>query len=96
MKKIENGHAYFDGAPAVGGTLRPAIWACRQAGHQQPMAAALGTGTETTGGMAVHQQGSLASGSSWPQQNCAPQSVHWLMIVNELITVACISGQTIG
>ena len=90
-KETDSGRAYFAGVPSAGGSGRPAICACRQAGHQQPVAVALlpdsGTGKDTAGGRAVHQHGPLADGSSWPQLKEAPQSVQRLMDTDELTTV---------
>ena len=83
-KETASGRAYFAGVPPAGGSARPAICACRQAGHQQPTAL---PGTGTAGGKAVHQQGPLADGSSWPQLKGVPQSVQRLMDTNELTTV---------
>ena len=70
---------------AFRGGVRVAICACRQAGHQQPMARLSGTGT--AGGRAVHQHGPLACGSVWPHWKVAPQRVHTLMAVFELASV---------
>jgi hypothetical protein len=85
-KETDSGRAYFTGVPSAGGSGRPAICACRQAGHQQPVALP-GTGKGTAGGRDVHQHGPLADGSSWPQLKGAPQSVQRLMDTDELITV---------
>ncbi len=84
-KETDSGHAYFAGVPSAGGSGRPAICACRQAGHQQPVAMSPGNGT--AGGRAVHQHGSLDDGSAWPQLKGAPQSVQRLMNADELTTL---------
>lgn len=70
---------------AFAGSGSAAICACRQAGHQQPMALLPGTGM--AGGRVVHQHGPLAWGSVWPHWKVAPQRLHWLMAVFELASV---------
>lgn len=91
-KETDSGGAYFAAVPSAGGSGKPAICACRQAGHQQPVAVVAvlpdsGAGKGTAGARAAHQHGPLADGSSWPQLKGAPQSVQRLMDTNKLTTV---------
>jgi len=64
-EKINSRSAYLDDVGASLAAVWAAICACRQAGHQQPMAVLPGTGT--AGGKAMHQHAPAATGSAWPQ-----------------------------